>query len=126
MKYPLSIVNHLLNVINGHIGLGYDIGCKFKSTVEHSSLGERAAGRYTSLLGGFHGHAHTRLCQVDNLTNYIKGLGLEDLEGCETFFSVSNELASITRNASVFHRHQAITNFLRFRDRMETYASLSE
>lgn len=84
-----------------------------------------AAGRYTSLVGAFHGHAHNRLCQLDFLATYVRGLGLEDLEGCERFFSESNELASSIRYATTFHRHQAITTYFQYKDRVDTYASLS-
>ena len=96
MKYPLAIVNKLIDIFGADLGLGYDIGCKLKCTV-YNALGEKASiNRHTCLIGAFHGHAHNRLCQLNFLTTYVEGLGLEDLEGCERFFSKSNALASST------------------------------
>lgn len=126
MKYPLAIVNKLIDVFGLDLALGYDIGCRFKSTI-NNALGEKARlNRHTCLVGAFHGHAHNRLCQLGFLTTYVDGLGLEDLEGCERFFSKSNALASSTRHSSVFHRHQAITEFCKHSDAFETYANLSK
>ena len=56
---------------------------------------------------------------------YVEGLGLEDLEGCERFFSKSNALASSTRYASSFHRRQAIAEYAGYTDKFETYQNLS-
>ncbi|KIO02918.1 hypothetical protein M404DRAFT_27534 [Pisolithus tinctorius Marx 270] len=79
-KYALAVTSKLLDA--------------FASSV----LGEHARSlNYMSLVNAFHGHAHNRLCQLDNLTTYVKGLRLEDLEGCERAFSKSNALAPSTR-----------------------------
>ena len=92
-----------------------------------SILGERAWSlNYTSLVNAFHGHAHNRLCQLDNLTTYIEGLGLEDLEGCEWAFSKSNALPPSIRYASIFHRRQAIASYFEYNDEMEVYTNLSK
>ena len=126
MKYPLAIVNKLIDIFGADLGLGYDIGCRFKTTV-NNALGEKARlNGHTCLVGAFHGHAHNRLCQLSFLTTYVEGLGLEDLEGCERFFSKSNALASSTRYSSTFHRCQAIVEFSKHNDTFETYANLSK
>lgn len=126
-KYPLATVNALLNALGPDLGIGYDIGCQFKTTVAGTPLGQLASNlNYTSLIGSFHGHAHNRLCQLSNLATYVMGLGLEDLEGCERFFSKSNALARSVRYASVFHRHQSIVLFFKHMDNLETYANLSK
>ena len=52
-------------------------------------------------------------------------MGLEDLEGCERFFSKSNGLAPSLRYASVFHRQQKIVEFMQHMDTFETYHNLS-
>ena len=125
-KYPLAVVQKLLETFGAKLGGGYDIGCKFATTLERSPVGDLShENGYKSLVGAFHGHAHNRLCQLSNLTTYVEGLGLEDLEGCERFFSKSNALGSSVRHASVFHRRQAITGFLDHMDNLETYAALS-
>ncbi|KAJ6487579.1 hypothetical protein C8R45DRAFT_827790 [Mycena sanguinolenta] len=126
-KYPLALVNSLLDAFELKIGDGYDIGCHFEATINKSDLGDKArANHFRSLVGSFHGHAHNRLCQLSFLATYVKGIGLEDLEGCERFFSRSNALAKSVRYASKFHRRQEITTFMKQTDDLETYANLSK
>ncbi|KAJ2930481.1 hypothetical protein H1R20_g6616, partial [Candolleomyces eurysporus] len=126
-KYPLAVVEALLDAYGNDIGGGYDIGCKFHTTLAQSKLGPRAQQlNYRSLVGAFHGHAHNRLCQLSNLATYVKGMGLEDLEGCERFFSKSNLLANLVRHASVFHRQQRIVEYLRHMNAVETEQNLSK
>lgn len=125
-KYPLAIVDALLDAFGPDVGFGYDIGCGFGKTVKKSPLRTKADGmNFKSLVGAFHGHAHNRLCQLVFLANYVPGMGLEDLEGCERFFSKSNALARSTRYASVFHRRQTIATYLAHTDVYDTYANLS-
>jgi hypothetical protein len=126
-KYSLATVEALLEAFGPDIGGGYDIGCKFGITLARSPLGRRAIHlRYKALIGSFHGHAHNRLCQLRYLATYVKGLGLEDLEGGERFFSKSNALAASIRHASVFHRKQKIIEFTKHMDQNETYQNLSK
>ncbi|KAJ6456535.1 hypothetical protein C8R45DRAFT_943719 [Mycena sanguinolenta] len=126
-KYPLAIVDTLLDSFGLKIGDGYDIGCHFETTIKNSDLGDKARNNhFRSLVGSFHGHAHNRLCQLSFLATYVEGMGLEDLEGCERFFSRSNGLARSVRYASKFHRRQEITTFMRQIDDFETYANLSK
>jgi hypothetical protein len=121
-KYGLSIVNHLLNVL-GEIALGYDIGYKLGELVKaHPALKDIACEKdFRALIGAFHSHGHNRLCGLDNLMIYVKGVGLEALETCELFFSKSNALASTTCYASRFHRQQAITTYLKHAGQFDTY-----
>ncbi|KAJ6450265.1 hypothetical protein C8R45DRAFT_1057216 [Mycena sanguinolenta] len=126
-KYPLAIVNKLLDAFGLKIGRGYDIGCHFETTVNNSDLGDKARNnQFRSLVGSFHGHAHNRLSQLSFLATYVQGMGLEDLEGCERYFSRSNGLARSIRYDSKFHRKQEITTFMRQMDDLETYANLSK
>ncbi|KAI5990606.1 hypothetical protein EDD15DRAFT_2388740 [Pisolithus albus] len=126
-KYALAVTSKLLDAFGSDLGGGYDIGCRFKTTLASSTLGEQVRSlNYTSLVNAFHGHAHNRLCQLDNLTTYVEGLGLEDLEGCEHAFSKSNSLAPSTRYASIFHRRQAIACYFEHNDEMEVYANLTK
>ncbi len=125
-KYPLAIVEHLLEVLDTSLGGGYNIGCKFGTTLSRSPLGELAEKlKYTSLVGLFHGHAHNRLCQTANLTTYREGVGLKDLEGCERFFSRTNALAGVTRYASTVHQRRLIGQVFRCKD-VDMYEQLSE
>ncbi|KAF6745727.1 hypothetical protein DFP72DRAFT_1090863, partial [Ephemerocybe angulata] len=110
-KYPLATVNTLLETFGSQIGCGYDIGCKFSSTIARSPLAASAQKlQFTSLVGAFHGHAHNRLCQLSNLAAYVPGLGLEDLEGCERMFS----------------KQQKIDQFFKHTDEYETMSNLSK
>ena len=121
------IVAKMLDVFGKDLAVGYDIGCSFETTINNSPLGEKAREmNHRCLVGAFHGHAHNRLCQSQFLATYVEGLGLEDLEGCERFFSKSNALAPGTRHASTFHRRQAISEYALFTDKFETYANLSK
>ncbi|KAJ7892561.1 hypothetical protein B0H14DRAFT_3081486 [Mycena olivaceomarginata] len=125
-KYGLAITNQLLQAFGPDLGIGYDIGCGFSSTVRDSPLGPLAeAMNLKMLVGAFHGHAHNQSCQLKHLATYVLGLGLEDLETCERFFSKSNGLARAVRYASVFHRRQPIVTYLAHMDTFETYANLS-
>ncbi|KAJ6448968.1 hypothetical protein C8R47DRAFT_999342 [Mycena vitilis] len=125
-KYGLAITNALLDAFGPDLGLGYDIGCGFGTTIRESPLGPKAKReRLKTLVGAFHGHAHNRMCQLKYLVTYVPGLGLEDLEGCERFFSKSNALSRSTRYASIFHRRQAIATYLAHVDTFETYGNLS-
>ncbi|KAJ7033780.1 hypothetical protein C8F04DRAFT_1183753 [Mycena alexandri] len=125
-KYGFAVAAHLIRVL-GKLGLGYDIGCKFAQMVRmHPALAKLAADNdFKALVGAFHGHAHNRRCQLCNLTTYVHGVGLEDLEGCEKFFSKSNALAATTRYATVFHRQQTITSYLKHADTADAYQGLS-
>ncbi|KAJ7182983.1 hypothetical protein C8R43DRAFT_868822 [Mycena crocata] len=125
-KYGYAITEHLIRVL-GELGLGYDIGCKFGKMVNAVPvLGALAKeNNFKALVGSFHGCAHNRRCQLDNLAVYVRGMGLEDLEGCESFFSKSNALAATTRYATRFHRQQAITTYLKHSDTFDVYHSLS-
>ncbi|KAJ7433959.1 hypothetical protein B0H11DRAFT_1758215 [Mycena galericulata] len=126
-KYGLAIFDALMDAFGADSGLGYDIGCGSETTIKNSPLGPKASLlRFKMLVGAFHGHAHNRKCQLRFLATYVKGLGLEDLEGCERLFSRSNALSKSVRYASVFHRRQLIATYLEHLDTFETYANLSE
>ncbi|KAJ7336990.1 hypothetical protein DFH08DRAFT_915958 [Mycena albidolilacea] len=126
-KYPLAVVNSLIEHLGNNIGNGYDVGCDFQTTIRNSPLAARARQcNFRCLVGAFHGHAHNHLCQLCNLATYVLGLGCEDLEGCERFFSGSNGLAKSCRYASRFHWQQEITSYIKHYDSFPTYANLSK
>ncbi|KAJ7430044.1 hypothetical protein B0H11DRAFT_2180943 [Mycena galericulata] len=125
-KYGLAIFDALMDAFGAGCGLGYDIGCGSETTIKNSPLGPEAnLLRFKMLVGAFYGHAHNRKCQLRFLATYVKGLGLEDLEGCERLFSRLNALSKSVRYASVFHRRQLIAMYLEHLDTYETYANLS-
>jgi hypothetical protein len=117
MKYPLAIVNRLLDGYGADVGIGYDIWCAFVKILMKSSLGAKTiALGLQGVVPAFHGHAHNRSCQVHWHPMYMEGVGLEDFEECERTFYKSNELASITRLSTPFHRHQQIDEHFHFHD----------
>lgn len=123
----MAVVEALINAFGTGIGGGYDIGCKFGTTLATSELGEKARKNcYRALVGSFHGHTHNRLCQLLALATYVDSMGLEDLEGCECFFSKSNALTPSIRHASVFHRKQKIVEYIQHVDAFETSQALSK
>jgi hypothetical protein len=120
-------VEELLDAFGMKLGVGYDIGCHFGTRVANSELGDRAREkRLKCLVGSFHGHAHNRLCQLQFLATYVEGMGLEDLKGCERFFSCSNGLAKSCRYVSRFQCQQEITMYAKHFDSCETYTNLSK
>ncbi|RDX42144.1 hypothetical protein OH76DRAFT_1488926 [Lentinus brumalis] len=121
MKYPLAIVNKIINVYGPEISiaLGYDIACEFSKTLGRSSLGARASETVSGVVPAFHGHSHNHRCQLDWHPMYMADVGKEDFEGCERFFSFSNGLAASTRLATAFHRHQAIEGLVAFWSRQK-------
>jgi len=124
MKYPLAIVNRLMDTYGTDICLGYDIMCAFTKTLSHSVLGKKkVAFRLQGVVPSFHGHAHNRGCQLNWHPMYIEGVGLEDFEECERTFCKSNELASVTRLASAYHRQQHIDEHFMFHDQDKHAAS---
>ncbi|KAF7318434.1 hypothetical protein HMN09_00352600 [Mycena chlorophos] len=58
------------------------------------------------------------------LRRYRIGVGMEYFEGCEAWFSKSNNLASITRTASRFHRQQAIVQYVQHANAVDAYGGL--
>jgi len=59
MKYPLALVNKLMDVYGPDLALGYDIACGFAKTLRSSLLGPRAAQLHLSgIVPAFHGHSH--------------------------------------------------------------------
>ncbi|KAE9387644.1 hypothetical protein BT96DRAFT_1004926 [Gymnopus androsaceus JB14] len=137
-KYPLSILNHYMSAEKeereatkegrplGKFAIAYDVHCKLSKTVKRSPLKALAEwSNYLPVIGTMHGYAHERACQLLFLMLYIVGTGIEDGETCERYFNVTNALASITRHQSVFHRRQAIAEFIYYHDNFETYSKSS-
>ncbi|KAJ7867192.1 hypothetical protein B0H14DRAFT_3441889 [Mycena olivaceomarginata] len=51
-KYPLAIVEELLDTFGMNLGAGYDVGCHFGATVANSELGEKASRNNLKCLEG--------------------------------------------------------------------------
>src|SRR5882762_3109665 len=125
MKYPLAMVNKLIDVYGPDIACGYDIACTFSKTLASSSLGPRASkNQFKLVLGWFHGYRHNALCQTEWHPRNVQGMGCADFEGCECMFSASNAIAPLMWHATRFHQHQAIEQHFGFWDE-DRYAALS-
>ncbi|KXN90745.1 hypothetical protein AN958_03680 [Leucoagaricus sp. SymC.cos] len=125
-KYPLVLVNILLDTLPSNIVCGYDIGCKFSTTISHTALGEKAKARnFKSIVNTFHGYVHKCLCQLTFHPTYVDGIRLEDLEGCKRYFLHSNALASSTCYTTPFHHKQKIVSFIEHMDKFKTSYNLS-
>ncbi|KAE9385347.1 hypothetical protein BT96DRAFT_1007129 [Gymnopus androsaceus JB14] len=117
-KYPLSVLNHYMSAEK--------IEHQLSKMVKRSPLKRLAEWcSYLPVIGTMHGYAHEHACQLLFLMLYIVGTGIEDGEPCERYFNVTNALAGITRHQSVFHRRQAIGEFIYYHDNLETYSKCS-
>ncbi|KAJ3831300.1 hypothetical protein F5878DRAFT_517426, partial [Lentinula raphanica] len=124
-KYPLAMVAKALEILSPRWLMAYDIGCSFDGTIRSSSLGpEYEKQDCRTCVNSFHGYSHNAACQQKHHPLNIPGLGLEDLETLERFFSSSNQLASVTRYMSAYRRRVFIDMFLQQWDR-EKYQNLA-
>ncbi|KAK7435150.1 hypothetical protein VKT23_019842 [Stygiomarasmius scandens] len=124
-KYPLALVAKALEVFGENWVIGYDIGCRFASTIKSTSLGQRFQDKgCRTCVNAFHGYTHNILCQQQNHPLNITGMGLEDLETLERIFSASNQLASLTRYMSAYRRRVFIDLYFQQWD-VEKYNNLA-
>lgn len=106
------MVAKTLEALGPKVLFGYDIGCKFLSTILHSSLSEAFLREgHHFIVNAFHGYTHSYDCQNRNHPNVTPGAGLEDFETMERIFSSSNVLASIIRYASSYRRRLFIVTY---------------
>ncbi|PPQ84634.1 hypothetical protein CVT24_007189, partial [Panaeolus cyanescens] len=123
-KYPLSIINRVLEHLGTQFMVGYDIGCSFQKTIQSTPLGKSFADSGSRCcVNAYHGYAHNFACQCANHPNNLEGLGLEDLETMERLFSLSNAVAIVIRYASKYRRRLFLDLFMRQYD-MDKYANL--
>jgi hypothetical protein len=107
-KYALSLIDRLLQLLGPKIGVGYDIACTFSKTAKSHPLFQDRLQDVSWACGIFHAYAHNRLCQLSFNPRLIEGFGLDDLEGCERLFHLSNALAPTTRHSSMRLRFDRI------------------
>ncbi|KAJ7738548.1 hypothetical protein B0H14DRAFT_3097444 [Mycena olivaceomarginata] len=119
-KYGFAVLSHPISML-GEVTMGHDIGCKTAKMVKaYPRLGPLAAkNNFKSIVRAFHCLGHGRLCSICNMSMY-------DCENCESYFSKSNVLASIMRYSTVFHRQQAIANYMKHTDLCDVYQGLSK
>ena len=114
-KYPIATCKRLIDRYGKGVKCGYDIRCDLHKTLHKSSLADLIKAKdFSIIVPSFHGHSHNRKCQISWHPLYNKGVGKEDFEGCERCFAESNALASSTRLATPFHRHQTINDWLSY------------
>lgn len=111
-KYPLAVLSKEIDTLDPKSAAGFDIACSFQSTVKSSSLCNKFVESRTLLcVNSFHSYAHSFICQLHNHSVSIPGTGLKDFETMEHIFSASNQLASVTRYASLFCRQLYIKTY---------------
>jgi hypothetical protein len=76
-------------------------------------------------MNALHGWSHIRPCQCENHPLYLNDAGLSDMEDCERSFSLSNQVALLTRHATKFHRLQALDMHFQHTD-WQRYQSLGK
>ena len=103
-------MNHQLDTLGEDQAIGYDIRCAFTSTVQASKLLMQKAQdmRLHFSVNSFHGYTHSCLCQLDSHPLYLKGWGIEDLEGLECVFSASNAVTPSICYTTHYHWLQAL------------------
>ena len=103
-KYPLTVINKLINTYGGNLLIAYDIGCSFDKTLHKSIIANKVAtANVCCAIPSFHGWAHNCFCQLNYHPLYIQGTGIEDYEICEKMFSFTNGAASVTQHATGYH-----------------------
>ncbi|KAI9059666.1 hypothetical protein FKP32DRAFT_1614124 [Trametes sanguinea] len=124
-KHPLSHVGKAVKVLGARLLIGYDIGCAFCGTIDRSCLGPEFRGLLCRCcVNAFHGYSHSHRCQTQHHPSVIVGAGLEDFETMERIFSASNQLASVIRYASKYHRRMFIDLFFKQWDE-DKYSNLA-
>ncbi|KAJ7693723.1 hypothetical protein B0H14DRAFT_2651331 [Mycena olivaceomarginata] len=117
-KYPLAVIQELLDMFEMNLGAGYNVGCHFGATVENSELGEQARrNNLKCLVGSFHGHAHNPLCQLSFLATYVEGMGLEDLEGCKFLCTNYRQALAILKTEPALQKwmgQEGVDSYARF------------
>ncbi|KAJ7789709.1 hypothetical protein B0H14DRAFT_3094867 [Mycena olivaceomarginata] len=99
-KYPLAVVEELLNAFGMNLGVGYDAREK----------------NLKCLVSSFHGHVHNRLCQLRFLATYVEGMGLEDLEGCESNYRQVLTILKTEGALQTWMRHEGVDSVDRFHE----------
>ena len=116
-----------MELFGERLAIFYDIGCSFSATLRKSKLlGKKVEdSKVITPVPSFHGHAHSRPCQLDHHPLYRPDLGIEDGEVCERIFSQSNSYSSTTRFATEANREASIHSFCE-RNNEDRYANIGE
>lgn len=120
----MAILAKALEVLPSHGVNAGDIGCALRITASRSSLGPLVEQKDLHfVVNAFHGYSHNYQCQRENHPNIVEGVGLEDFETMERFFSRSNSLAPGMRHASAYRRGLSAVTFFEQSDQ-DKYESL--
>ncbi|KAJ7687986.1 hypothetical protein B0H14DRAFT_3533636 [Mycena olivaceomarginata] len=94
-KYPLAMIDTLLDALGDRLGAGYDIGCYTAATIS-----KRA----------FHGHGHNRLCQLKYLTTYSNALA-KAVHYASRFYR-QQEIMTYMKTFDMFETYTNLSKFL--------------
>ena len=125
-KYPLVILQFLLELFGNHQALVYDIGCAFKVTASRNPILKPLLDlkQMQFFIPAWHSWSHNCKCQLQHHPLHIEGLGLEDCKVCEHLFSYTNHGAWVLHFTMKFHWMQGIDLILQYWDSTK-YANLS-
>ncbi|KAE8190961.1 hypothetical protein CF328_g5825 [Tilletia controversa] len=97
--YAIALINAITQAVGAkleHIGIAYDIGCRFQPSGKvASALG--SALKVTWVVPVFHVYGHTYSCQLRFSPRNTKGFGMTDGEGMERVWSGLANLITSTR-----------------------------
>ncbi|PLW25542.1 hypothetical protein PCASD_23365 [Puccinia coronata f. sp. avenae] len=107
--YPISIISNLLESFpTKRFGILYDIGCHLDAHVQKRQLLGSQINHVVFGTSVFHAYVHNWECQVKYNPRYNNHWGLSDGEGMERLWSQLSDMVGPLRNATRFHRLQAI------------------
>src|SRR5882762_10527057 len=87
------MVRKIVNIFDECVGLAYDIGCSFSSTLQKSLLKDIVSEKKLCMVvNAFHGYAHNQQCQLSFHPPYIVSFGLEDAEICKCTVSFHHSM----------------------------------
>ncbi|KAI8142642.1 hypothetical protein BJV82DRAFT_516081, partial [Fennellomyces sp. T-0311] len=117
-KYPLAVLDVILQKYGSNVNIMYDIACRFESSFKVSeSWLKYIINNLESVkmaVTVFHAYAHSMSCQVKYHPWYIEGMGLTDGEGLERLWSYLGGFVAITRQMSAKRRLSTLINGLTY------------
>ncbi|KAK0559455.1 hypothetical protein OC844_004401 [Tilletia horrida] len=126
--YAIALLRALITAVPAlqHIGVLYDIGCRFGNK---RNISELLPVTITWAVSSFHVYGHNYRCQVLHSPRRRHGFGWSDGEGMERVWSALSDLISAERTMSHGERHAALETRLRhigYRHLMELHDNIKK
>ncbi|KAL9940487.1 hypothetical protein V8E36_001192 [Tilletia maclaganii] len=109
--YATALLDAVISAIPGltHIGVAYDIGCRFDPSTRVQNLFQDRV-KISWAVSVFHVYGHTYSCQLLYNPRNLPGFGLTDGEGMERVWSELSNLIKTTRSMSRGERRHLLEN----------------